>query len=137
MTAKAEQMTATELAQRIAGLIDAKQGEDIVALDVGELVGYTDVMLICTARNERLAKAIHDEIHERLKHDDGLLPVRSEGVGENSWILLDYLDCIVHVFVPETRDRYRLDQLWGEADEIDLGLETDGGESAEAVRRPA
>ena len=125
MTAKAEQMTATELAQRIAGLIDAKQGEDIVALDVGELVGYTDVMLICTARNERL------------KHDDGLLPVRSEGVGENSWILLDYLDCIVHVFVPETRDRYRLDQLWGEADEIDLGLEAGGGESAEAVRRPA
>ena len=137
MTAKAEQMTATELARRIAALIDAKQGEDIVALEVGELVGYTDVMLICTARNERLAKAIHDEIHERLKHDDGLLPVRSEGVGENSWILLDYLDCIVHIFVPETRDRYRLDQLWGEADEIDLGLETDGGESAEAVRRPA
>ena len=137
MTAKAEQMTATELAQRIAGLIDAKQGEDIVALDVGELVGYTDVMLICTARNERLAKAIHDEVHERLKHDDGLLPVRSEGVGENSWILLDYLDCIVHIFVPETRDRYRLDQLWGEAEEIDLGLEANGAEGAEAVRRPA
>ena len=137
MTAKAEQMTATQLAQRIAALIDAKQGEEIVALEVGELVGYTDVMLICTARNERLAKAIHDEIHERLKHDDGLLPVRSEGVGENSWILLDYLDCIVHIFVPETRDRYRLDQLWGEAEEIDLGLEANGAEGAEAVRRPA
>ena len=95
---------------------------DIVALDVAELVGYTDVMLICTARNERLAKAIHDEVHERLKHEDGLLPSRSEGVGENRWILLDYLDCILHVFVPETRERYRLEQLWGEADELDLGL---------------
>ena len=140
-TGEREEMTPEELARRIAALIDEKQGEDIVALDVGELVGYTDVMLICTARNERLAKAIHDEIHERLKHDDGLLPVRSEGVGENSWILLDYLDCIVHIFVPETRDRYRLDQLWGEADELDLELpvagEGGGGDTAEAVRRPA
>jgi len=140
-TGEREEMTPEELARRIAALIDEKQGEDIVALDVGELVGYTDVMLICTARNERLAKAIHDEIHERLKHDDGLLPVRSEGVGENSWILLDYLDCIVHIFVPETRDRYRLDQLWGEADELDLELpdagEGGGGDAAEAVRRPA
>lgn len=136
-TEQTEQMAPAQLARRIATLIDAKQGEEIVALDVGELVGYTDVMLICTARNERLAKAIHDEIHERLKHDDGLLPVRSEGVGENRWILLDYLDCIVHIFVPETRDRYRLDQLWGEAEEIDLGLEASGADAAEAVRRPA
>lgn len=113
--------TPAELAARIAAIADAKQATDIVALDVGELVGYTDVMLICTARNERLAKAIHDEIHERLKHEDGLLPSRSEGVGESSWILLDYLDCIVHVFIPETRDRYRLDQLWGEAPRVDVG----------------
>ncbi len=98
-------------------------------------------MLICTARNERLAKAIHDEIHERLKHEDGLLPSRSEGVGENSWILLDYLDCIVHIFIPEMRDRYRLDQLWGEAAALDLELpETPaaaGGAEPDAVRRPA
>ena len=124
------EMNANELAARIASLIDEKQGTDIVALDVGDLVGYTDVMLICTARNERLAKAIHDEVHERLKHDDGLLPSRSEGVGENSWILLDYLDCIVHIFVPETRDRYRLDQLWGEAEQVDLGT---AGETAAAA----
>ncbi len=138
---KTEQMTAEQLAQRIATLIDEKQGTDIVALEVGDLVGYTDVMLICTARNERLAKAIHDEIHERLKHDDGLLPVRSEGVGENSWILIDYLDCIVHIFIPETRDRYRLDQLWGEAEALELELPDAGADAgadgAEAVRRPA
>jgi ribosome-associated protein len=114
--------TPAELAVRIAGIADGKQATDIVALDVGDLVGYTDVMIVCTARNERLAKAIHDEIHERLKHEDRLLPSRSEGVGENSWILLDYLDCIVHIFTPETRDRYRLDQLWGEAPHADLGL---------------
>jgi ribosome-associated protein len=118
----ATEFTPAELAGRIAAIADAKQATDIVGLDVGNLVGYTDVMLICTARNERLAKAIHDEIHERLKHEDGLLPSRSEGVGENSWILLDYLDCIVHIFIPETRDRYRLDQLWGEAEQVELNI---------------
>jgi ribosome-associated protein len=138
---KQNQMTPAELAVRIASIADAKQATEIVALDVAALVGYTDVMLICTARNERLAKAIHDEIHERLKHEDGLLPSRSGGVGENSWILLDYLDCIVHIFIPETRDRYRLDQLWGEAEELDLGLPgaaaAAGGAEPDAVRRPA
>lgn len=126
-----------QLARRIATLAEEKQATDIVALDVGELVGYTDVIVVCTARNERLAKAIADEVHERLKHDHGLLPSRSEGIGENRWILLDYLACILHVFVPETRERYRLDQLWGEAERLDLGLgdeiDADGG----AVRRPA
>jgi ribosome-associated protein len=122
-----------ELARLIGGIVDAKQGGEIVALDVGELVGYTDALVICTARNERQAKAIHDEVHDRLKHDHGRLPGRSEGVGENRWILLDYGDCILHVFVPETRERYRLEQLWGEAEEIDLGLE----QAPDAVRRLA
>lgn len=130
-------MTSEQLAQRIASLVDDKQGEEIVALGVSELVGYTDVIVICTARNERLAKAIGDEVHERLKHEDGLLPARTEGVGENRWILLDYLDCILHVFVPETRERYRLEQLWGEADRLDLGAGVGGAPDADAVRRPA
>ncbi len=125
-------MTSLELARRIAAIADEKQAEEMVALGVGELVGYTDVMLICTARNERLAKAIHDDVYERLKHEDGLLPSRSEGVGENRWILLDYPGCVLHIFVPETRERYRLEQLWGEAPELDLGLSTSG-----AVRRRA
>ena len=129
----ASEMTARELTQLIAEIADEKQATDIVALDVGELIGYTDFLLICTARNERLAKAIHDEVYVRLKHEFGRLPAHSEGVGENRWILLDYVDCILHVFVPETRDRYRLDQLWGEAARIDLGTVAHG----DAVRRPA
>lgn len=116
-------MTPAELTQRIAEIVDAKQGEDIVALDVGDLVGYTDYLLVCTARNERLAKAIHDEVYYRLKHDLDRLPGRVEGLTESRWILVDYLDCILHVFVPETRDRYRLDQLWGEAARLELELE--------------
>ena len=118
-------MTPHELAQRIAAVADSKQAEDVVALDVGEILGYTDALVICTARNERLAKAIHDEVHLRLKKEDGLLPSRVEGLPEARWVLLDYLDCILHVFVPETRELYRLDQLWGEGRRIDLGLEPD------------
>jgi ribosome-associated protein len=109
-----------ELAKRVASIVDAKGGTDVVALDVRELVGYTDFLVISTARNERQAKAIADEVHGRLKQDDGLLPERTEGEQEARWVLMDYLDCVLHVFVPEMRDRYRLEMLWGEAPELDL-----------------
>ena len=112
-----------QLVRRIAGLVDEKKGEDPVALDVRELVGYTDYLLIVTARNERQAKAIHDEVYARLKREDGLLPARVEGERESRWVLMDYVDCVLHVFVPEMRDRYRLDVLWGEAERLDLLLE--------------
>jgi ribosome-associated protein len=112
-----------ELARRIAAIVDGKQGADIVALDVRELVGYTDYLLIATARNERQAKAIHDEVHLRLKKDDGLLPARTEGEAEARWVLIDYLGCVVHLMVPEMRDRYRLERLWGEAERLELGVE--------------
>ena len=108
-----------ELARRIAAIVDEKLGEDIVVLDMRDLVGYTDFLIVATARNERLAKAIHDDVHKRLK-DEGLLPARAEGVQESRWVLLDYLDCVLHVFVPETREHYRLEQLWGEAPVLEL-----------------
>ena len=109
------------LARRIAGIADAKQGADLVALDVRDLVGYTDFLVICTARNTRQAKAIQDEVRHQLKAD-GRLPVRVEGEQEAEWILLDYLDCVLHIFTPELRDRYRLEQLWGEAEHLELRL---------------
>jgi ribosome-associated protein len=126
-------MSPDQLAVRIASIADEKQAVDIVALRVSELIGYTDVVVICTARNERMAKAIHDEVYERLKHEDDLRPGRTEGVGENRWILLDYLDCILHIFVPETRERYRLEQLWGEAETLEHGREA----AANNDRHPA
>jgi ribosome-associated protein len=106
-----------KLARRIAEIADDKQASDLVALDVRPLVGYTDYLLICTARNERQAKAIHDEVYHQLKRE-GLLPARVEGEREAEWILMDYLDCILHVFTPEMRERYRLEVLWGEAERL-------------------
>jgi ribosome-associated protein len=117
---RAEAPEASEtLARRIAAIVDDKLGEDIVVLNVSELVGYTDFLVVATARNERLAKAIHDDVYHQLKRE-GLLPGRAEGVGEARWVLLDYLDCVLHVFVPEAREHYRLEQLWGEAPRIEL-----------------
>jgi ribosome-associated protein len=118
---RGSEMSSEELAGWLAAIADEKGGSDIVALDVRPLVGYTDFLLICTARNERQAKAIHDEIYHQMKRE-GWLPARVEGVGEAQWILLDYLDCVVHVFTPELRERYRLEVLWGEAEHLQLDL---------------
>jgi len=112
-----------ELTRRIAEIAAGKGATDFVALDVRELVGYTDYLLVCTARNERQAKAIHDEVYYRLKHDAGRLPASVEGEREARWILADYLDCVLHVFVPELRERYRLERLWGEAPQLSLDIE--------------
>jgi ribosome-associated protein len=107
------------LAREIARLAESKLGTDVVVLDVGDLVGYTDFLVVCTARNERQAKAIHDEVYLRLKRDRGLLPASVEGERESRWVLMDYLDCVLHVFVPELRERYRLERLWGEAERLE------------------
>jgi ribosome-associated protein len=115
------EMTSEELARRLAAIADDKKATELVALDVRELVGYTDYLVICTARNERQAKAIHDEVYHQLKRD-GWLPARVEGERESEWVLMDYLDAVLHVFTPEPRERYRLEQLWGEAGQLDLDL---------------
>ena len=112
-----------ELARAIAVIVDDKKGEQIVAIDVHELVSYTDYLVIASARNERQAKAIADEVHLRLKREHGLLPARAEGEREARWVLLDYVDCVLHVQVPEMRDRYRLERLWGEGERLELELE--------------
>jgi ribosome-associated protein len=115
------ELTSEELARRLAAIADEKGASDLVALDVRSLVGYTDYLVICTARNERQAKAVHDEIYHRMKRE-GWLPARVEGEREAAWVLMDYLDSVLHVFTPEMRDRYRLDVLWGEAGRLDLDL---------------
>ena len=84
-------------------------------LDLRGIAGFTDFFVVCTGRSDRQVKAIHDEIHAGMKAEHGVLPARVEGLTQANWVLMDYLDVIVHVFTPETRDYYRLEQLWGEA----------------------
>jgi ribosome-associated protein len=114
------------LARRLAELADAKGASDIAVLDMRGLVSYTDFLTICTARNERQAGAIVDEVKLRLKQEPGLLPGGVDGEGEAGWIVLDYLDAILHVFTAEERERYQLEQLWREAPRLELQLPQDG-----------
>ncbi len=103
------------LARLIADYAGDKKAIDIAELDLRGVLGYTDFFVVCSGNTDRQTKAIHDGIHLGMKKDHGMLPRRVEGVSEARWILMDYLDVIVHVFTPEARDYYRLEQLWGEA----------------------
>jgi ribosome-associated protein len=115
-TAQAHDTLAPEaLANRIAEIASDRKGGDIRIIDLRGIVSYTDYLVICTGNTERQTKAIHDAIHEELKKQHGLLPRRVEGDREARWVLMDYLDCVVHLFTPEARAYYRLEQLWGEA----------------------
>lgn len=114
MTKASPTIDSAALAQRIAALGLDKKAEDVVILDMRGVVSYTDFFVIMSGRTERQAKGIHDEIYAKLKHDERLTPARTEGLPEARWILMDYLDAVVHIFVPATRDFYRLEQLWGE-----------------------
>jgi|SRR3954467_7962566 ribosome-associated protein len=123
-------MSPEDLTQAIAALAADKKAIDIVALDLRGVAGYTDFFLICSGGSDRQTKAIHDGIHEGMKKQHDTLPRRVEGASEARWILMDYLDCVVHVFTPDTRDYYRLEQLWGDVPRLDLDL--DEGPSAAA-----
>jgi ribosome-associated protein len=99
------QAQSEELARRLAAIADSKKAEDLVVLGMRELVAYTDFLVICTARNERQARAIVDEVRVQVKRDSGLLPGGVDGGGEAGWTILDYLDCVLHVFTPAARGR--------------------------------
>jgi ribosome-associated protein len=111
------------LAITIAAHAADRKAIDIVALDLRQVAGYTDFFVICSGNTDRQTKAIHDAIHQGLKKNEGLLPRRVEGVSEARWILMDYLDVVVHVYTPETRDFYRLESLWGDVPRRDFDPE--------------
>ncbi len=108
-------MSSDELAREICRYAEDKKAVDLVELDMKGVIGYTDRLVICTGNTQRQTKAIHDAVLERIKAEHGVLPRRVEGVESADWILMDYLDVILHIFTPATREFYRLEQLWGEA----------------------
>lgn len=103
------------LLRAIASYAADRKARDVVELDMREVAGYTDWFLICSGSSDRQVKAIHDAILQGCKRDLGLLPRKVDGVSQAQWVLMDYLDVVVHIFTPQTRDFYRLEQLWGEA----------------------
>ncbi len=107
-----------------------KQGERIAVLDVRELIVITDYFVIASASSERQARTIVDEV-ERSLRGLGVKPLRREGESEGIWVLLDYVDVVVHVFREEERDFYDLERLWGDAPRV----EWESTESSEAAAR--
>ena len=75
---------------------------------------YTDYFVVCTGQNPRQTASIFDEVHTKLKQENRLIPRSVDGAREASWIVADYLDVVLHVFTPDARDFYRLEDLWGD-----------------------
>jgi ribosome-associated protein len=119
-----------QLARSLAAIADSKKAEEVVVLDMRELVAYTDFLAICTARSERQARAIVDEVRVQVKREAGLLPGGVDGGGEAGWTILDYLDCVLHVFTPDARERYGLEELWRDAPRLELDFDAPEASSA-------
>jgi ribosome-associated protein len=83
---------------------------------------FTDFFVIATGRNARQTAAIWDEVHTKLKQENRLIPRSADGVREGSWIVADYLDVVLHVFTPEERAFYRLEELWGDVPAVELAV---------------
>ena len=117
-------LTSIDQARRIAALASEKLAEDVVILDMRPVCVYTDFFVLATGRNARQTKAIFDEVHSQLKQEAKLLPRAVDGAAEADWIIADYLDVVLHVFTPDTRDFYRLEDLWGDVPAVDVGAAT-------------
>ena len=81
---------------------------------------YTDFFVVCSGQNPRQTNAIMDEVRSRLKHDERILPHSVDGAPEGTWIVADYLDVVLHVFTPEARAFYRLEELWGDVPSVEV-----------------
>ena len=113
-------LSSLEQARRIAGLAQEKLAKDVVILDMRPVCTYTDFFVVCSGQNPRQTKAIYDQVRERLKADERVIPQSVEGETEASWIIADYLDVVLHVFTPEARAFYRLEELWGDVPSVEV-----------------
>jgi ribosome-associated protein len=105
-------LTPIEQARRIAAIAGDRLARDVVILDMRPVCTYTDYFVVCTGNNVRQTKAIWDEVYATLRAENDLRPRSVEGERESTWIIADYLDVVLHVFTPEAREFYRLEDLW-------------------------
>jgi len=112
-------LTSLEQARRIAALCEEKQAADVAILDMRAVCDYTDYFVLATGRNTRLTKAVHDDVQHALKREHGVLARSVSGLPEATWIVGDYNDVVLHVFTPETRAYYRLEDLWSDVPKLE------------------
>lgn len=106
---------------------DSKKAQDIVVLDLTAKTDVCDYFVICSATSNPQTDAIVDEVREKVRANCGVSAISTEGREGRNWVLIDFGSVVVHVFKPETRDFYRLEKLWGDAPEVDMDLEGEGG----------
>ncbi|MCW2899099.1 MAG: iojap-like protein [Streptosporangiaceae bacterium] len=111
---------AAQLVQIAAEAAGEKLADDIIAYDVSEQLVITDAFVLCSAGSDRQVRAIVDEIEKRMREDASTKPVRREGEREGRWVLLDFIDIIVHVQHEEDRLFYALERLWKDCPRIEL-----------------
>jgi ribosome-associated protein len=119
--------TTIDLARAAAAAADDKQAADIIAFDVSEQIAIAEVFLLCSGNTDRQVKAIVDAISDRLRDVAGR-PTRREGEREGRWVLLDYVDLVVHVMQTEDREYYALERLWKDCPVVDVGVPARVGE---------
>lgn len=107
-------MNSKDLAKELAELALSKKAENIKILDLRNLTTITDFFVICTGNSDTHVKAVADAVIEGSK-EYGERPWHKEGISHRSWVLLDYVEVVVHIFLNETRNFYGLEKLWGDA----------------------
>ena len=111
-------MNSEQLAERICCLLDEKKATDITVMKVGHLTIVADYFVIATARSTAQAKAIYENVDEKLSKGEGLEPLRVDGTREGRWIVMDYGGVLVHIFNDDTRVLYCLDKLWSDGNNV-------------------
>ena len=114
----ATSLTSLEQARRIASLCEEKLASDVTILDMRSVCDYTDFFVLASGKNPRQTKAIVDEVAGVVKRDHRLTPRATVGLPEATWVVADYLDVVLHVFTPETRAFYRLEDLWSDVPKL-------------------
>ena len=107
-------MNSTELSHKISEIIFTKKGYDVISMELQKLVTFTDYFVVCSADSEVQVKAIADHV-DRALSDEGIKCWHREGLKALNWVLMDYVDVVVHIFKKEAREFYNLEKLWGDA----------------------
>lgn len=112
-------VSSSDLAIEIARIADDKKADDVIVIAVGDVLSITEYFVLASASNRRLVATVADEVTSRIREEFGRSPLRTEGMNEQLWVLVDYGDVVVHVFAEETRRYYEIERLYKDVPRLD------------------
>jgi ribosome-associated protein len=113
------ELESRDLAIEIARIADDKKADDVLVIAVGDVLSITEYFVLASASNRRLVATVADEVTARIRETYGRSPLRTEGMSEQLWVLVDYGDVVVHVFAEETRRYYEIERLYKDVPKVD------------------